>query len=233
MWRDAQRWLVGGRRTTIRSVARELRSDEMEQADNLLIEAVSLLVQRHRETESWLSEQIAQADHRAAATERRYADLETRLTGIEDQLDRLARELEPRFDTASDERLARLREQVEDLKSEGDGRSVRVVPSHGPVIPASSPMAAVPPPAVLPPPTPIAPPVGAAPAHSVPSAPASAVVTAPSPAPAAPVVAVSSGQAESVWDVLGPRPQDRFGLVLIGLGLLAVFFAILTQLHFG
>ena len=56
---------------------------------NLLIEAVSLLVQRQRETEGWVAEQIWQAEERAAATERRYAELEARLLGIEEHVSRL------------------------------------------------------------------------------------------------------------------------------------------------
>jgi hypothetical protein len=35
------------------------------------------------------------------------------------------------------------------------------------------------------------------------------------------------------WDLLGPSPQDRFGLVLIGAGAIAVLYAILTQLRFS
>src|SRR6266849_2605466 len=91
---------------------------EVKAEGNLLIEAVSLLVQRQRETEGWVAEQIWQADERAAAAERRYADLEVRLAGIEEHLSRLVQEVEPAHgDALVDERLSRLREQVEGLKT--------------------------------------------------------------------------------------------------------------------
>jgi hypothetical protein len=50
-----------------RAVAR----DDAPHEDNLLIEAVLLLVQRQRETETWLAEQVEQAEERAAAVELR------------------------------------------------------------------------------------------------------------------------------------------------------------------
>jgi len=226
------------RRITIRSVSRDLRSDDAEQEDNLLIEAMSLLVQRHRETESWLAEQIALAEHRAVASERRYADLETRLTGIEDQLTRLAHELEPgRGDAAADERLARLREQVEGLKSDGDGGPGHAVPPPGAIPPtAAGPLAASAAAAPAPAKAPVSAPASAGPATPEPKRQqTSAAANSQSAAAASGSSAVSafSSQATSVWEMMGPRPQDRFGLVLIGVGLLAVFYAILTQLRLG
>src|SRR5437868_14500501 len=90
---------------------------EVKVEGNLLIEAVSLLVQRQRETESWVAEQIWQAGERASATDRRYAELEARLEGIEAHLARLVHEVEPtRGDPVGDERLARLRERVVGLQ---------------------------------------------------------------------------------------------------------------------
>src|ERR1051326_5241338 len=115
-------------------MAHDLSHSEVQQEDSLLIEAVSLLVQCQRETESWVAEQIDQAEARAATVERRYTDLESRLAGVEDALDRLAHELEPgRGDAVAGQRLARLREQVEDLRSDTDGRPLRSLP---PVPPA-------------------------------------------------------------------------------------------------
>src|SRR5438270_10800705 len=106
---------------TIRSVPPDLSKNEVKEVKeegNLLIEAVSLLVQRQRETEGWVAEQIWQAEERASAAERRYAELETRLTGIEEHLARLVQDVEPaRGDAVVDERLSRLREQVEGLKT--------------------------------------------------------------------------------------------------------------------
>ena len=119
------------------------RNNEPGEEDNLLVEAVSLLVQRQRETEKWVAEQLSQAEERTAATERRYTEVEARLAALEEQLSRVAREVEPtRADTAPDERLTRLRAQLEALKSGGNGvpaaigspppRSVSVAPDASP-----------------------------------------------------------------------------------------------------
>src|ERR1700694_1440082 len=103
-------------RSTIRDGPPDLSRSEVKEEGNLLIEAVALLVQRQRETESWVAEQMWQSEERAAATDRRYAELEARLEGIEEHLSRLLSEIDPKpGDVASDERLARLREQVEGL----------------------------------------------------------------------------------------------------------------------
>ncbi|HEY1296554.1 MAG TPA: hypothetical protein VGJ60_26045, partial [Chloroflexota bacterium] len=101
----------------------DLSHTDVTHEDNLLVEAVSLLVRRQRETETLVAEQMCQAEERAAATERRYSDLEKRLGGIEDQLARLVHQFEPGLgDGPVDERLARLREQLEELKAEPNGR---------------------------------------------------------------------------------------------------------------
>ncbi len=174
--------------------------------ESLLIEAVSLLVQRQRETETWVTEQVWQAEQRAATSERRYAELEARLVDIEEQLTRLLRDTEPgRSDAAVEERLARLREQVEDLKTGGDGRPAHTVtvpgptpPQAGPVLPREFEPAPAPPPPVRP----------------------------------ARVAATAGGSSQSpgLLELLGATPQDRFGIALIGLGAVAVLYAILTQL---
>jgi len=187
------------------AVASNLSRNDVREEENLLVEAVSLLVQRQRETETWVAEQVWQAQERAAVTERRYAELEARLVDIEDQLNRLLREVEPgRSGADVEERLARLREQVEGLKSGPDGRPARTA-QPVPVEPAAPP----PPPAferverVDPPPI--------------------------RPARAAATVG-GGGQSASFMELLGSTPQDRFGVVLIGLGAIAVLYAILTQL---
>jgi hypothetical protein len=134
-------------RRTIRSVPPDLSKSEVKEVSevkeegNLLIEAVSLLVQRQRETEGWVAEQIWQAEERAAAAERRYAELEDRLGGIEEHLSRLVNELEPASggNAEVDQRLSRLREQVEDLKTVGtDGRPA-VSPRISPIADAAQP----------------------------------------------------------------------------------------------
>jgi hypothetical protein len=37
----------------------------------------------------------------------------------------------------------------------------------------------------------------------------------------------------SLWDLTGPTSRDRFGLALIGLGVIAVLYAVFTQLRLG
>jgi hypothetical protein len=76
---------------------------DIAEEENLLIEAVSLLVQRQRDTEE------------------RYAQLETRLAEIEAHLSRVAAA------GAADERLALLRDQLEELRGESEPRAVRSV----------------------------------------------------------------------------------------------------------
>jgi hypothetical protein len=203
-------------------MAHDLSHSEVQQEDSLLIEAVSLLVQRQRETESWVAEQIDQAEARAATVERRYTDLESRLAGVEDALDRLAHELEPgRGDAVAGQRLARLREQVEDLRSDTDGRPLRSLP---PVPPAGArgvedtngeASRTAPPPA----------------ARGVEDEPArtASVVGQSRLSPSGSAAALSTG----VLDFLGPTPRDRFGVLLIFVGVVAVLYAVLTQLRLG
>jgi hypothetical protein len=191
-------------------VLSDLNRKEVGEEGNLLIEAVSLLVQRQRETEGWIAEQIWQAEERASASERLYAELEVRLAGIEEHLARLVHDVEPlRDDVGVDERLERLREQVEGLKSSGDGRAVR----PNPVLAVS--------PGSIPPPA-------AEPRHST----ERRAVGARPVAEPRPRTAGTSGPGVSFWELLGQSPQDRFGLVLIGAGLVAVVYAGLTQLRF-
>jgi hypothetical protein len=211
----------------LRAVARDLPHEEGQEEDNLLIEAVSLLVQRQREAETWLAEQIDQAHERSVAAERHYADLETRLAGLEDQLDRLVHELEPgRGDAVAGQRLARLREQVEDLKSDTDGRPLRSVP-----------------------PAPAPPPRALEAEASSPQVARSVGVTRTSEEESSrprsqvlePVVRSSqaaqpqtfASASASLLELLGATPQDRFGVVLIFLGIVAVLYAVLTQLRLG
>jgi hypothetical protein len=238
---------------TIPLVAGEVSRGEVKEEGNLLVEAVSLLVQRQRETESWVKEQVWQAEERAAATERRYAELEARLKDIEDQLTRLAQEVgEPgRGDAGADERLARLREQLEGLKAGADGRPVRSAPG--------SPIAAGPPPAD-----------DEAAAHEAESPRGVASETRPSPGrearresrgspgggeprgdsilpippewrsrsarPAAYPPARGGArprQSSTFMDLLGSTAQDRVGVVFIGVGLVAVIYAALNVLRVG
>jgi hypothetical protein len=262
-------------------VARDLSSPaEAHNEDNLLIEAVSLLVQRQRETEAWVAEQVEQADERAASVERHYTALESRLAGIEEQLDSLIREVEPgRGDAVVGQRLARLREQVADLRSDSDGRSLRSVPSATPVEPQAAPRQPdaypVPPTSGSAPDTyrgspPTSgsapdtyrgspPTSGSAPDAYRESPPASgsapeayrtltpsatdAPIAAEAPrasssstpglsAVAAGLASSTAGGRASFWELTGPTSRERFGLAVIGLGVVAVLYAVLTQLRF-
>jgi hypothetical protein len=205
------------------------RSDVKEEVgvgvgENLLIEAVSLLVQRQHETESWVAEQVSQAEERAAVSERRYGELEARLVGIEDQLERLMREVEPGRSAAVDERLVRLREQLEGLKSGADGRPARAVPAPSlPTLEATP----APPPREPEPPTPHTPLTR----EPEPSTYRAALLREPvPPKPASLRAAAADGQSAGFWDLLGSTAESRFGIALIGVGAIAVLFAILTQL---
>ena len=204
---------------------------EVREEGNLLIEAVSLLVQRQRETESWIAEQIWQAEERAAASERLYAEFEARLAGLEEHLARLVDDVEPLHDDAGvDARLERLREQVEGLKSGPDGRSARSAPVVAtPAAAVQSPLTEAP---------------GREPevfsnsnSGSISGRPVTAREVryttdrrAPGARPAR--TPVRTGQGVSFMELLGAGPAERFGLVLIGAGAVAVVYAVLTQLRF-
>ncbi len=194
-------------------MASDLSRTEVKEEGNLLIEAVALLVQRQRETESWVAEQIWQADERAAATDRRYAQLEARLEGIEAHLARLLHEIEPdRGDPADEERLARLREQGEGLKlaPRTAGQSVRSAP-----VPLESEERGSPP--VV---------------DGAPRAPQSARLASPAE-PHYQDLAMAATPGVTLWDLLGHSPEARIGLLLIGAGAIAVVFAALSLLRFG
>jgi hypothetical protein len=44
---------------------------------------------------------------------------------------------------------------------------------------------------------------------------------------------VTRPQSPGLLELLGSTPQDRFGVALIGLGAVAVLYALLTQVRFG
>ena len=222
------------------------RNNEPGEEDNLLVEAVSLLVQRQRETEKWVAEQLSQAEERTAATERRYTEVEARLAALEEQLSRVAREVEPtRADTAPDERLARLRAQLEALKSGGNGvpaaiaspppRNVSVAPDASPacvpeVARASTAEGRSAAPheratsAAAPEYQPLIP-IPAEPRSRYPSA-ARAPLRARAGTP-------SPSQGVTLLNLLGSSREDRYGLVFIGVGAVAVLYAALSLLRGG
>jgi hypothetical protein len=81
----------------------------------LLVEAVTLLVQRQIETDAELNTQIVRTAARVSALERRGAELEDRLRLLDERLIRLAAQVEP--DPALPHRLAMLEAQLELLSA--------------------------------------------------------------------------------------------------------------------
>lgn len=216
-------------------------SADLGEEDNLLVEAVSLLVQRQRETEQWVTEQVCQAEERTAAAERRSVELESRLAVIEEQLARIARELEPGHgEGPGDGRLARLREQLESLKAGGDGRPEVSTP------PLSRPPAEATRATAIPevqesqrsdarsePRRQRLPPGDTVREHrSRIPIPAEWRQRTASPAVREPVRdGETVRRRASVLELLGSDPQDRFGLVFMGVGAAAVLYAALSLLR--
>jgi hypothetical protein len=206
---------------------REDVGGEIKPEGNLLIEAVSLLVQRQRETETWISEQLWQAEQRAADTEQRYAELASRLAGIESHLAQLVHEMEP---GADDGRIARLRDQLQDLRRGEPMRASDEVtrPIPTPIEPMAEDRA--------PRSSPTAQLTSTAPVASEPRA-----ETTAAPVPSQPRRAVAAAAAApststtnvTFWELLGSTRGDRFGAVMMGLGAVALLFVVLSQLRFG
>jgi hypothetical protein len=192
-------------------VPSDLSRVEVKEEGNLLIEAVALLVRRQRESESWIAEQIWQAEERALAAERRYAELEVRLDSIEQNLARLAHDAEPApGDAGVEERLARLREQVEGLKSGSEARAGRpAVVTDRPAGPTQAPVGE---------------------AYEPESAGARPVRASDMRFERR---AAATAHGPGFWELLGASPQDRAGLLLIGGGAIFVVYAFLTQLRFS
>ena len=216
---------------TMPTVLSDLNRKEVQDEGSLLIEAVSLLVQRQHETESWIADQIWQAEERATATERLYEEFEARLAGDRGASGRLVHDVEPlRGDADVDERLDRLREQVEGLKSSPDGRPARRGRfARGPLGPG---------PAA----------VGEAPGRESEAVPGPVgrrrsreargsderrpVSVGPAVGPRhRPHRALGRGSASGSCS--DPARRTAFGLLLIGAGAVAVLYAVLTQLRFG
>lgn len=216
-------------------------SADLGEEDNLLVEAVSLLVQRQRETEQWVTEQVCQAEERTAAAERRSVELEARLAVIEEQLARIARELEPgRADGPGDGRLARLREQLESLKAAGDGRPTLAHPSSNAPTPEAVRAAQDAEPSVAQPAAQRdARRQALAPGETAPERQARIPIPAewrqsvasPPRVKEARLGEGSAPQRVSFLEVLGSDAQDRFGLVFMGVGAVAVVYAALSLLR--
>jgi hypothetical protein len=106
-----------------------------DEESRLLIEAVSLLVQRQREAEAWLAEQFRQTLLSDSALDRRMAELEERLGRIQARLGTLAAEVDPNLASVAD--IARLEQGLESLTNGAAGfparpQTLTVVPSQTP-----------------------------------------------------------------------------------------------------
>ena len=176
----------------------------------LLLEALTLLVQRQAETESALTDQVARTNTRVANVERRGVDLEARVAGIDARLQQLATQVEP--DPGLSGRVAVLQAQLQQLHV---ARLADAQPSQSS---APEPTFAPPPPTVQT--------EAAAPTSHPPQA--IRQTHAPPPRRAAVV-----GSADTLWARLGNTNQDRASAVLIGTGVLVVVFAALAQLRLG
>jgi hypothetical protein len=175
----------------------------------LLLEALTLLVQRQADTESALTDKVARTNTRVANVERRGADLEARVADIDARLQQLATQVEPDPGLAS--RVAVLQAQLQQLHV---GR-IAEQPYQ-----SSAPE----------PPTHQAPPTSQT-EPAVPASPPVQAVRKPQAPP--PRRAAVVGSADSLWDRLGTTNQDRASAVLIGTGVLVVVFAALAQLRLG
>jgi hypothetical protein len=216
----------------------------------LLIEAVTVLTQRQIETQASIGQHIGEMTQRIGAIERRFDEFEVRLVRIDEQVTRLAMDLEKPAHSGSEQRVTQLRAQIERLN--------RGAPADAP---GKAPPPITPMPVTLAPadtlpiapgtlaPTPrsahfaqgptsptTAPP--APPFDSIPkSAHAESVVAAP---PATPAAGGSEAvdrapqapkHGTSLLTTAAGSRQDWAGVILIGLGLVAVLYAVLTQIR--
>jgi hypothetical protein len=79
----------------------------------LLVEAVSLLLEREREIEATMTDRFRRAELRAAEVSTRWQDIEQRLVRIERRLAELAPTIDPRRAGAAE--LSQLKREVESL----------------------------------------------------------------------------------------------------------------------
>jgi len=191
----------------------EIRGDTPipDQEAELLIEAISLLAQRQQETEMWAAERIRAAEDRATSAEHRLTSIETQLSALESAVGALVDQTEPALIAGTpEERLSRLREQVEEL---------RVIPSgeedaESQTVPPPEPVAVAAPPAAS-----AAPPVAQTVA-APPPAPRPQPATVPAPGPAGP----------SAWQRFEQMPRGQLEKALIVVGVLIVVYAGLWQI---
>ena len=174
----------------------------------LLLEAVTLLTQLQSDTETTLHGRLDQTWRRMSVLEQRLGEFETRLTSIDDRLARLAVELRP--DPRIDERVNQLRTNIDRLASRSNARATQPAARSVAVAEADR--------------TPVVP-------SAVDSVTQPEPVTAPAPADEGPFKRQVE-PAPKVLDYLGRTPQDRAGVILIGVGLVAVVYAALANIRF-
>jgi hypothetical protein len=210
-----------------------------DEESSLLVEAVSLLVQRQREAEVWLAEQFRQTLLSDSALDRRMAELEERLGRIQARLGTLAAEVDPNLASAGD--IARLEQGLQSLTNGAAGfparpQTLTVVPSQTP-----SPSMDLPPRLTVEAANGARPrgPVNGAVRHAAESRSSEDADAAPghvAPAYAAVGDAAAGGagpRRASAWDVFGATPRERWGLALMGGGALALLYLVLRGLGFS
>jgi hypothetical protein len=197
----------------------ETRADTQisDQEAELLLEAIHLLAQRQQETEIWAAERIRLAEERATAAEQRQTAFEAQLAALEGRVAALASEEQPTLIAGTpEERLARLREQVEEL---------RLIPSGTEAdepVPVPTPVVAAP---TAPAPTP--------PASSSPPPAAPTARTGPSTAahpPATSATSTATSALSSAWQRFEQMPRGQMEKILIVVGVLIVVYAGLWQI---
>jgi hypothetical protein len=109
----------------------------------LLLEALTLLVQRQAETESALADQVVRTTTRVANVERRGAELDARVADIDARLRQLATQVEP--DPGLPGRVAVLQAQLQELQLTRTAESTPPTPPP-PTAPTEPPPPKSPPP---------------------------------------------------------------------------------------
>jgi hypothetical protein len=178
----------------------------MNEESRLLVEAVSLLLEREREIEATLTDRFHHAERHAARVERGYAEVEARVHRIEKRLAELAPSIDPRSGDLAV--LAQIR-----------GQLTALAPPAGPAA-APEPLQQLVsvPPSGPPPVSPTPPPPPSSPATHADTASASSALTTS-----------SADSGKSPWSALGDTREARFGALLMAAGAIALLYIILTQ----
>jgi hypothetical protein len=177
----------------------------------LLFEAVTLLLQRQREMDAWVTQQVALARQAADRAEAREAAVSERVARIEERLARLTRSPSPAPAATTNGRYAYVPAHltVTAPASVPTPRNGYAAPIHAAAEPAMT--------------------------DSEAAEPATTDLEAENPEVVEPEVVEDAGApppirvAPSGWDLLGPTPAARFGALLIGGGAVAALYGLLMQ----